>query len=94
MTPNYAYFPAVFDEEVFGAGRDEIQTKLASYDIHARKYFYPLTSEFSCYKDRFDSALTPVAKQVSRRALTLPLYPDLPLDVVDKICDIVLSCRK
>ena len=39
------------------------------------------------YKDRFDSALTPVAKQVSRRALTLPLYPDLPLDVVDKICD-------
>ncbi len=94
VTPNYAYFPAVFDEEVFGAGRDEIQTKLASYDIHARKYFYPLTSEFSCYKDRFDSALTPVAKQVSRRALTLPLYPDLPLDVVDKICDIVLSCRK
>ncbi len=94
VTPNYAYFPAVFDEEVFGAGRDEIQTKLASYDIHARKYFYPLTSEFSCYKDRFDSALTPVAKQVSRRALTLPLYPDLPLDMVDKICDIILSCKK
>lgn len=94
VTPNYAYFPAVFDEKVFGAGRDEIQTKLASHAIYARKYFYPLTSEFSCYKDRFDSALTPVAKQVSRRILTLPLYPDLPLDVVDRICDIILSCKK
>ena len=94
VTPNYAYFPIVLDEKIFGANRDEIQSRLASYDIHARKYFYPLTSEFSCYRNRFDSGLTPIAKRVSQRVLTLPLYPDLPLSIVDKICDIILSCRK
>lgn len=94
VTPNYAYFPAVFNEEIFGADRDEVLAELASHDIHARKYFYPLTSEFSCYKNRFDSAVTPIARQVSRGVLTLPLYPDLPIDIVDMICDIILSCKK
>lgn len=94
VTSNYAYFPVVFDEEIFGVSRDEIQARLTSYDIHARKYFYPLTSEFLCYKRRFDSVLTPIAKRVSQRVLTLPLYPDLPLNIVDKICDIILSCKK
>lgn len=94
VTPNYAYFPAVFDEKVFGADRDAVLVALAGRDIYARKYFYPLTSEFSCYKGRFDPSQTPIAKQVSQRVLTLPLYPDLPLYMVDKICDIILSCKK
>lgn len=94
VTPNYAYFPVVFDEGLFGASRDDVQACLAHRHINTRKYFYPLTSEFSCYKNRFDSGLTPIAKRVSQRVLTLPLYPDLPLDIVDKICDIILSCKK
>lgn len=94
VTPNYAYFPAVFDESVFGVDRDEIQRTLMAQDIHARKYFYPLTSEFSCYQGRFDTHKTPVAKQISRQVLTLPLYADLTLEDVDKICGLVLSCKK
>ncbi len=91
---NYAYFPIVINEAVFGADRSQVMTALAAQSIHARKYFYPLTSEFSCYKGRFDPGRTPIAKQVSRRVLTLPLYPELPLDIVDRICGIVLSCKK
>lgn len=91
---NYAYFPVVFDERVFGATRDEIHRKLSAENVYARKYFYPLISEFACYQNRFDSDLTPVAKRVSRQVLTLPLYAELPLDIVDGICDIILSCRK
>lgn len=94
VTSNFAYFPVVFNEEIFDADRDQVLAGLAANDIYARKYFYPLTSEFSCYKDRFDSASTPIARQVSRRILTLPLYPDLPIDIVDTICDIILSCKK
>lgn len=94
VTPNFAYFPAVFNEKVFGADRDDVLAELTSHDIHARKYFYPLTSEFSCYKNCFCPGMTPVAKRVSERILTLPLYPELTLDIVDIICDIVLSCRK
>ena len=94
VVPNYAYFPVVFHPEKFGADRDAVLQKLAENSIHARRYFYPLTSEFACYEGRFDSDKTPVAKEISRKVLTLPLYADLELADVDGICDIVLACRK
>lgn len=90
---NYAYFPVVFHDEIFGANRDFIADKLAQHGIHARKYFYPLTSEFVCYNGKFNFE-TPVAKEISRKVLTLPLYADLNLTDVDRICGMVLSCKK
>lgn len=94
VQPNYAYFPVVFDESIFGADRDMALGTLADHQIMARKYFYPLTSEFSCYQGKFDPNKTPVAQQISRRVLTLPLYADMESGLVDRICEIVLSCRK
>jgi dTDP-4-amino-4,6-dideoxygalactose transaminase len=86
---NYAYFPVVFDG--YKMSRDEVFEKLKAENIYARKYFYPLTNSFECYKGRFDVEKTPVAKYVADRVLTLPLYADLALDDVDRICDIILS---
>jgi dTDP-4-amino-4,6-dideoxygalactose transaminase len=91
---NYSYFPVVVDEKVFGSSRNEIMKELAAHDIYARKYFYPLTNEAQCYKGRFDVDQTPVARHISRRVMTLPLYPDLPEEDVKQICEIILSCRK
>lgn len=91
---NYAYFPVMFEKEVFGASRGEVFDKLAEHDIGARKYFYPLTNTFSCFQGKFDVSQTPVALHVSRRILTLPLYADLALEDVDRICRIILDCRK
>ena len=91
---NYAYFPVVFDPEAFGADRDEVFDALAAEDIGARKYFYPLTSAFACYRGRYDPQATPVALRISRSVLTLPLYADLGTDDADRICDIILSCKK
>ena len=88
---NYAYFPVIFDEKVFGFSRNEIFERLAKYDIVARKYFYPLTNTFDCFHGMFDVNETPVALHLSKRVLTLPLYPDLPLEDVDRICDIILE---
>lgn len=88
---NYAYFPVIFDEEVFGYSRNEIHERLAKHDIVARKYFYPLTNTFDCFHGMFDVNETPVALRLSKRVLTLPLYPDLPLEEVDRICDIILE---
>ena len=88
---NYAYFPVVFDKEIFGKSRDEVTAKLAENNIFARKYFYPITSEFGCYKGLFDIQETPLAKRISENVLTLPLYVDLALDDVDRICDIILN---
>ncbi len=94
VKPNYAYFPVIFDKERFGADRDEVFDALAKEGISARKYFYPLTSAFDCYKGRFDVNRTPVALDISKKVLTLPMYADLPLEDVDRICDIVLKCGK
>ena len=91
---NFAYFPVVFHEKAFGADMDAVLHKLAENGIHARKYFYPLTSEFACYKGRLEPQETPVAKGISQRVLTLPLYAELDLADADRICDIILSCKK
>ncbi|MBR6872264.1 MAG: DegT/DnrJ/EryC1/StrS family aminotransferase [Ruminococcus sp.] len=93
VEPNYAYFPVVFDKAVFGAGRDEVFNALAKNSIGARKYFYPLTNTFSCYKDVINADSTPAALDISLRVLTLPLYADLSADDVDRICETVLSCK-
>lgn len=90
---NYAYFPVVIDEKAFGATRNEVFEKLAEHGIGARKYFYPLTSAFECFHGEFDPNLTPTALYVSKRVLTLPLYSDLLLEDVDRICDIILQCK-
>lgn len=88
---NYAYFPVVFDENLFGASRNEVMDALAQNGIGARKYFYPLTNTFECFHGKYDVDATPVALHVAKRVLTLPLYADLTMEDVDRICKIVLE---
>lgn len=91
---NYAYFPVVFHEEKFGSSRNQVAAKLEEQNVYPRKYFYPLTSLFECYRNQYNAADTPTALHISKRILTLPLYPDLPLDMVERICEIILRCKK
>ena len=93
VKPNYAYFPAVFEEKQFGASRAEVFDKLAENNIGARKYFYPLTNTFSAFHGQYSVLETPVALHISKRVLTLPLYADLSLEDVDRICEIILGCK-
>ena len=88
---NYAYFPVVFDENLFGASRNEVMDALAQNGIGARKYFYTLTNTFECFHGKYDVDATPVALHVAKRVLTLPLYADLSMEDVDRICKIVLE---
>lgn len=87
---NYAYFPIIVEDE-YGEARDDLFGRLAEKGYGARKYFYPITSAFDCYKDRFNASDTPIALETSRRVLTLPFYADLPFEVVDGICDVVAT---
>ena len=91
---NYSYFPVVFDEKVFGSSRNEVCEKLKENNIFARKYFYPLTNTFDCFHGKFDVSLTPIVLHISKRVLTLPLYADLSISDVDRICEIILSLKK
>lgn len=85
---NYAYFPVVFTDE-YALSRDEIFEKLAANGIKSRKYFYPLTNAIEAYSEIYDCNDTPVALDISKRVLTLPMYADLSLDDVKRICNII-----
>lgn len=91
---NYAYFPVVFDEKTFGSSRDDVKEKLAENHIWARKYFYPTVNSMDCYRQVYNANDTPIALRLSHKILTLPLYADLTLKDVDRICQVIVSCRK
>ncbi len=89
VTPNYAYFPVVFD--VYKYNRNEIADRLAAENIYARKYFYPITNTFDAYRGLFPIQETPIAQHTSECVLTLPLYADLDVSDVERICRIILN---
>ena len=91
--PNYAYFPIVIDEKASVYTRNEIDNLLKQNGIFPRKYFYPLTNTFDCYHGKFDVSQTPVALSISKRILTLPLYADLDLSDVKRICSIIKNVK-
>lgn len=91
---NYAYYPVFFDKEVLGVTRDDVFAALEAEGIGARKYFYPLTNTYDCYSDHYDMYPTPTALKISLGILTLPMYADLQLEDVDRICDIIKKTVK
>ncbi|MFN3630459.1 MAG: DegT/DnrJ/EryC1/StrS family aminotransferase [Casimicrobiaceae bacterium] len=89
---NNAYFPILVSPE-HPRGRDGLYTFLREQGIFARRYFYPLISDFPMYRGLPSAAPSnlPVAQNVSRQVLCLPLYPGLSDDEVERIIDRVRS---
>jgi dTDP-4-amino-4,6-dideoxygalactose transaminase len=81
---NYSYFPILLKDL---EQRDFLCTQLARYNVIARKYFYPLCSQFECYD--YDVRDTPVALNVSDRVLCLPMHANLSVKEVIQICKII-----
>lgn len=86
---NYAYYSIIVDETIYGHTRDELFDFLVKNGIHSRKYFYPAINDLDVYRELYSPKETPVAYSISRRVLTLPMYADLSLEGVDKICDLI-----
>ena len=93
---NYYNFVIKINEKEFGLSRNELYDKLKKYNIFTRKYFYPLCSQFQCYKHLPSSSETnlPVAGKVTRQVLSLPLYGGLAERDINQICDIIDFVRK
>jgi dTDP-4-amino-4,6-dideoxygalactose transaminase len=93
---SYQYVVIRIGQERFGISRDEVYKRLREYNIYARKYFYPLCSDYPCYRNlpSADPANLPVAKKVVDEVLCLPLYSELAIASVEKICEIIRSFRR
>jgi dTDP-4-amino-4,6-dideoxygalactose transaminase len=96
IKPNYQYCVIRIDEERFGYSRDAIYVKLREYNVYARKYFYPLCSDYEFYKHlpSADPAHLVVSQKVAKEVLTMPLYGELTTYDVEKICEILHNLKK
>jgi dTDP-4-amino-4,6-dideoxygalactose transaminase len=90
---NYSYFPIFVDEKEYGLTRDELYQKLKDNNILGRRYFYPLISDFSTYRE-LDSANPtnlPIANKVAEQVICLPIYDNLELVDVERIINVIFK---
>lgn len=90
VVSNYSYYPVVIDEKACGVTRNQLIKELQKHNIFPRKYFYPLINELDCYRNSIKEE-TPVALNISKRVLTLPLYSELKEEEVSKIVNVILD---
>lgn len=93
---NYQYFYILIDKNEFGCSRDDLYNKLKSFNIYSRKYFYPLCSTYSWYRQLESASPTslPVATRVSNSVLVLPLHGGLSIDDINKICNVIIFIQQ
>lgn len=86
VTPNHSYFPVLVGPAC-PATRNDIFAHLRAQGIMARRYFYPLISEFPMYRGlaSADQRRLPVAHQVAQQILCLPIFPAMTQDDVDRV---------
>ena len=89
---NYAYFPILVKND-YPITRDELNQRLKDVGINPRRYFFPLITEFPMYRGlpsaNRDNLLN--ASEASLQVLCLPIYPDLPLSMVDAIVRVIAA---
>lgn len=91
---NYSYFPIFITEKEYGMSRDALYEQLKSQNIFARRYFYPLISNFPVYRglESSNPENLPIATKLAEQVLCLPMYADLTDDDVGRIMKVV--CKK
>ena len=87
---NYAYFPILVGP-AYPLSRDELYKKLHDNGIFARRYFYPLISDFPMYSGMLSAAHSnlPIATKAASEVICLPIYPALESNTVNEIIDLL-----
>lgn len=93
LRTNYAYFPVLVDAE-YPLSRDRLYQELKAHDIHTRRYFYPLISDFPMYRGlpSADKANLPIANRIAEQVLCLPMFPALDDVSVCRISQLISDC--
>lgn len=84
----YAYFPIIVTDE-FRTSRDVLYSELKEVGVHARKYFYPLTSDQACFKNKYKGADLAKARDLADRILVLPLFEGMEDEDVLRIIGVI-----
>lgn len=81
---NYSYFPVIINKNA-KISRDELYDILKTKGIFPRKYFYPLTADNACFKNKYKNADLRNARKLAKQILVLPFYPDLDDNTIKSI---------
>lgn len=89
----YPYFPILIDSVEYGLTRNEVYENLKKHNIFARRYFYPLISQFPTYRGLTSAQLEnlPVATKIAEQVICLPIYPLLDHETVTEICNLLIK---
>lgn len=79
---NYSYYPVIFESET---NLLKIQELLNEAGVFPRRYFYPSLNTL----DYVNEASMPISESISSRVMCLPLYHNLSLNDVSRICEII-----
>lgn len=83
-TRNYAYLP-ILVKNAYQKNRDDLYNYLKNSNIYTRKYFYPLTSDQACFKNKYKNIKLDNARKLSKDVLVLPLYEDISMQDLEEI---------
>jgi dTDP-4-amino-4,6-dideoxygalactose transaminase len=92
ITNSLQYYPIIIEKE-HPLTRDELYNQLKIHNIISRKYFFPICSNYECYKNLESSSKDnlPVANDIQDKILCLPFYGDLNPIITSQICKIISS---
>ncbi|MBR3480329.1 MAG: DegT/DnrJ/EryC1/StrS family aminotransferase [Prevotella sp.] len=93
---NYGYFPIFVDAKEYGMTRDALYFKLQSAGVYGRRYFYPLISTFSPYRN-LPSATPenlPVATRIANEVICLPMHHALSEEDIERVVSVVKNPKK
>lgn len=88
---NYSYFPIFVHQKTYGMTRDELYFKLKEQGILARRYFYPLISDFSTYRGLPSATKEnlPVANEMAREVICLPMHHALSEEDINRVIELI-----
>lgn len=95
VVANHSYFPILVSQE-YPLERDALYGVLKEHGVFARRYFYPLISDFPMYRTLPSAgrSLLPVATLAADQVICLPIFPDLEMAEVGRICDLISQYTK
>lgn len=83
--PNHSYYPVIFSSETVTL---EVKAALEQHDIFPRRYFYPTLSSLDYIKN---PEPTPIANDIAKRILCLPMYYDLSMEEQQSVAEVIIK---
>lgn len=90
---NYSYFPIFVHQKTYGMSRDELYFKMKEQGVLGRRYFYPLISDFTTYRNLPSATKEnlPVATEMAREVICLPMHHALTDEDIERVLNCIIK---